>query len=527
MQIHESLDNDFCTKFLLCNARLLAPKMTSLIDYMYDLRCDFAVINETWFKGGKKLLGELSDIEQAAGIKFICKNRPSKSARGGGVAIAFSSTNCNLKRKPIKTKYEIVGAVGKIRKVERQFAVFSVYVPPKTKSAEFGELCEDLAAALIQVKTSIKNPILIVGGDFNNRDPSPAFKAVGGLVRVPSGPTRGDATLDLVFTNSLEFLVGNTAETFPPLESEDGLSSDHLSVWGALQFRKERDFKWVRTTVRLRSEMRESAFKKSLSESDWGFLEDLCSEEAVAAFETKIGALTDFHFPFKTFRRRSNEKPWITNGIRKKSRRKRMIFRRRGRSASWRELSRNLEVEVRESKEAFVDNAIEKGGNGKDFYAAVKKLSGPGNSQAWSVRDLFPGIQDEEICKEVTDYFSSVGGRDPGRPMPDLPSGPVGLRFTPDKVVDLLKKLKKKDSHVPGDPLPFLVRSAPELFALPVAILFNKACEEGNWPSRWKTEYITIIPKVKNPASKRYQEYKLYRLAIQGSRGRPLGTTQG
>ena len=148
LEIHESEDDD-CAKFLLSNARSLAPKMTSLIDYMYDLKCDFTMISETWFKGGKKLRDELSDMEQAAGIKFLCKYRPAKSLRGGGVALAFNSARCNLKRKQIKTNYEIVCAVGKVGKIERQFAVFSVYVPPKTRSAEFAELCEDLASALI------------------------------------------------------------------------------------------------------------------------------------------------------------------------------------------------------------------------------------------------------------------------------------------------------------------------------------------------------------------------------------------
>ena len=497
-QIHESEDTDYCAKFLLSNARSLAPKMTSLIDCMYELKCDFAMINETWFKGGKKLLGELSDVEQAAGIKLICKNRPAKAMRGGGVAIAFN-TRCNLKRKQVKTKHEIVCVVGKIGKVERPFAIFSVYVPPRTKSAEFAELCEDLATALTQVKTTTKNPIIVIGGDFNNRDPSPAFESVGGLDKIPSGPTRGSATLDIIFTNELASLVSGSAETFPPLESEDGLRSDHMSVWASLRFKKEKDFEWVKVTVRLRSEMREQAFREGLSSLDWGPLKELGADRAVVEFEKMIGSLTDHHFPFKTLRRRSNEKPWITNGIRRRSKKKRRIFRKRGRSASWRELTRNLEEEVRASKEAFVDKAIEKGGNGKDFYAVVKKLSGPGSSSAWSVRDLFPGVSDAEICKKVTDYFSSVGGREAGRPMAEMERVPVGLQFSEDKVVEMLKNMKKKDSHVPGDPLPFLIRKMPDLFAPPISIIFNKACEEGIWPTSWKTEHITIIPKTKNP----------------------------
>ena len=41
----------------------------------------------------------------------------------------------------------------------------------------------------------------------------------------------------------------------------------------------------------------------------------------------------------------------------------------------------------------------------------------------------------------------------------------------------------------------------PELFASPVTTIFNKASETATWPTAWKTEYITVIPKVKNPAT--------------------------
>ena len=203
---------------------------------------------------------------------------------------------------------------------------------------------------------------------------------MGGLDKIPSGPTRGAATLDVIYTNALGFLQGDAASTFPPLESEDGLISDHKSVWAALRLKKERNYEWVKVKVRLRSEIREQAFKGSLSSLDWSHLESMGLNEAVTKFEETIGSLTDHHFPLKTFLRRSNEKPWITNRIRKKSKKKRMIFRKRGRSASWRALARDLEQDVQESKKAFVEDAIQKGGNGNDFYAVVKKLSGPGTT---------------------------------------------------------------------------------------------------------------------------------------------------
>ena len=68
-------------------------------------------------------------------------------------------------------------------------------------------------------------------------------------------------------------------------------------------------------------------------------------------------------------------------------------------------------------------------------------------------------------------------------------------------VVKILKSSKKSDSMVEGDPLPRLIHRFPEAFAQPVGMIFNRVNESGKWPKTWKTEHLTIIPKVPNPTS--------------------------
>ena len=86
---------DYGIRFILSNARSLVPKITSLIDAMHELDLTFAAITETWFKGGKQLQRELLDIEMAANIKIICRNRKSR----GGVCFAFRASMCNFKER--------------------------------------------------------------------------------------------------------------------------------------------------------------------------------------------------------------------------------------------------------------------------------------------------------------------------------------------------------------------------------------------------------------------------------------------
>ena len=63
----------------------------------------------------------------------------------------------------------------------------------------------------------------------------------------------------------------------------------------------------------------------------------------------------------------------------------------------------------------------------------------------------------------------------------------------------MLKNSKKTQSQVKGDPLPQLLRTFPAAFAEPVAAIFNKVNGTVCWPRKWKTEYLTIIPKTPNP----------------------------
>lgn len=63
--------------------------------------------------------------------------------------------------------------------------------------------------------------------------------------------------------------------------------------------------------------------------------------------------------------------------------------------------------------------------------------------------------------------------------------------FTTYKMCRLLKKSKKTESRVKGDPLPHLICEFPEAFAEPVTNIFNAVNQPSEWPDSWKTEYLT------------------------------------
>ena len=492
-----------CARFLLTNARSIKPKMASLLDSFGSLNLHFACITETWYAGGRELRDHIIDIEGAAGIKILHKSRDGRSKkRGGGVAIAFNSALCNFKQRQLKCvgkEHEVMCAVGKVGKIERKVVVMVVYIPPGMKAQQLQKLRENLAAEVSEAKVAYKNPIFVIGGDFNHRDVMGEVDHAEHMSVVKSGPTRGDSTIDLIYTN----VPGEVAEcrTLPPLESTTGAPSDHRCVYVAAEFKAQKKFEWVVKMRRLRNEERESAFARQLEEYDWGDLTSLDSvDDMWERVENAIRELTDQNFPLVRVRKRSNESPWITRGIRRLWKKKIRIYKKEGKSQAWWEVDRVLQERIEASRAQFVEKMLEQGTNGSSFYAATRKLAKAAVVPQWTVKDLYVGRRPHEICEEVLSYF---GGVAPG-PAPDFGNVmriPGGLpEFTVGRTQDLLGAIKKSDSCIDGDPLPHLVRCQPQAFARPIAAIFNRINDTGTWPVKWKTEHLTIIPKNPNPA---------------------------
>ena len=288
----------------------------------------------------------------------------------------------------------------------------------------------------------------------------------------------------------------------PPLDTVAGLERDHKCVYVRNEFPRERNFTWIAKFKRTRTRASEEAFAADLSEWDWSCLRSATSVDRMAEeLEKGISTLTERHFPLVRVRRRSNEDPWISHSIRRLWKKKMRICKKFGKSQSWWETDQRLQTEIANAKEFFVAKMLEEGNRGRPFYAATRKLAAASPGQPWSVTDLFVGMEPAEVGREVLGFFGGLARSD-AEPMPRRTrvSGGLGF-FSIDRTSTLLLlgESKKTDSRVEGDPLPHLIRSFPNAFAAPVAEIYNMINESGEWPARWKTEHLTIIPKNPNP----------------------------
>ena len=488
-------------KILLTNARSLAPKIDSLLNNFDAHDLDLALVTESWLHESQVLERDIIDLEYGSDLKIIYKNRPKKptGARrvGGGVSIIYDKLKCSFKERKIAgNNFELVLAVGKVGKIARQVAVFCLYIQPRMKAGELEKLNDILNSQILQLK-STGDPIIFVGGDLN-RHTLDATDDFPDIVRRNWDPTRGDACLDVLMSN-----LDLSSVVVPPLFTRDGTRSDHNCVVFAGSLERPKGPCWIKRTTRKHTQKGMDGFGADLAALDWPTIleQETTVDDKVLAFQTRIRALTDRHFPTQTVKCRSNDLPWVTNGIRRLSRKKKRVYRREGKSHLWHVLQERQDKMMEDSKLEFIDEAAKGGTSTKAYFKAVKGLSCKERPPDWTVMDLYPGMTKEEAGDQVAAFFTAIS--DDFEPLteqhpPDLARrAPVSLEYVKEK----LKAAKKPSSEVEGDVMPRIMRVYHELFAVPAMLIFNAAFEAGKWPKGWKTETTVVIPKVNTPGS--------------------------
>ena len=502
-----TINNGENYKLLLTNARSLSPKIMSLHSCFEEHELDFALITESWLKDGQTLDRDVIDLEHGSNLKIIYKNRPKNPVGrrkvGGGVSIVFNKSRCNLRERRIQgNKFELVLAVGRVGKLSRQIAIFCLYLEPRLRVAEVAEINEmvalEIALEILKLKTG-GDPLIFIGGDLNRKSLDDAVHDFPDVRRINHAATRGDACLDILYSNATNLIP----DTWPPLETPTGVKSDHLCVVFTGLQPKERDFVWTKRRARVHTDAALAEFGRRLAEADWDLImpRELGLDGMVKGFQDWGDAQTDELFPFKTTRRRSNEKPWITGGIRKLSAQKKRVFKREGKSRLWWSLCQRQEALMQESKAAFVDHASTAGLTSRQYFKAVDSLSKDTAGSDWSLTDLFPGQSEAQACDNAAEYFTRI--TDLFVPLAPTNQPPAATRnpITVEEVAKRLKCAKKPNSSVPGDLLPRVVKAYHQHLAAPAARIFNAAFQEGKWPAAWKNETTVVIPKIPNPES--------------------------
>ena len=223
--------------FINTNARSLRPKINSLIDNIDELDAAFAVVTETWLADGKTLEEDKQDLLLGAGLTLICRNRKPDN-RGqcyGGVGLLFKEDLCNFKQIELNNpdEFEILTAIGSVQGLSRKIALIGCYVPPNYTTIRARKCMDHIEELVIEFKRRLKEPLIVVTGDFNQWPIESALVEFRDIKETASGPTRGTRCIDRTFTN---FEMIKNAGTLLPLQTDEDSqnktrSSDHKVVY--------------------------------------------------------------------------------------------------------------------------------------------------------------------------------------------------------------------------------------------------------------------------------------------------------
>ena len=137
----------------------------------------------------------------------------------------------------------------------------------------------------------------------------------------------------------------------------------------------------------------------------------------------------------------------------------------------------------------------------KNFFRNIKAFQSKEKPRAFDPMQLFPGKTEMQAATDLATFFNRISQEFQPLEPSDIPRThhrelPTLL---PYQVEGRIKAFCKPKSMVKGDIFPALVDKFATLLAIPLTDIYNEITKTQVWPQVWKQEFVTVIPKCRNP----------------------------
>ena len=219
--INTALDRNTNLLNIACaNARSVVEKIDSVITLFEENSLHIAILTETWLSSKHCPPRVLADLTVGANLNFIRRDRGS---RGGGVAICYDPTRIRMNGFSTgknESKCEVVCAVGNCTLTKRKIAALTVYLPPNIDANKLAASLQIITDTIDKLLSKYVDPIILLGGDFNNKNLAPITDMFKELKPILAGATRNGVSLDEVYTNVAGYI--KQKEILHPLCKSNG-----------------------------------------------------------------------------------------------------------------------------------------------------------------------------------------------------------------------------------------------------------------------------------------------------------------
>lgn len=494
-------------KLVILNCQSIKNKVTDFREMIESLAPDITLGSESW------LTSEHCSEEFFPGNFTV--HRRDRADGYGGVFIAHPSSKTLKREIELETDCELVICSMLLKNGKKAF-FFSFYRPN-----DLPNHIDELTRALKLVHLQNKDPIIVIGGDFNfpgiNWDnyahmPSKPYPASSrnfldllgdfSLEQLNRSPTRGDSILELLITNRPESVlnigtdlgIGDHGKLVVSdfLLSHKACSSEKRTV---LQFNKA---DWTGFKNYITSKLSENilVLSRPMVDEKWQHL------------KTAIAQGIDIFVPKKQFIT-VNEPLWYTTEIRRIRRQQRVVRNRlrnetnpklKAKFAKSRaELKKLLGKTHAEFKSTTLETSLKS--NPKFFWKYVKSLRKNNNSPVNALinNNKQAGICEMETANLLNLQFQSVFTVEDENMTAEIPM--LTNQLMPkilvgcDGVRNLLLSLDSNKSPGPDKIAPRVLKELANEISPFLTDLFQQSLESGAVPREWKDACICPIFK--------------------------------
>ena len=270
--------------------------------------------------------------------------------------------------------------------------------------------CQDdlifhLTTTVQYLKRIYVSPLFLMMGDFNDLLTS-SIRTLCDFKQVVKVPTRGNAILDLIFTNRNNELYDE------PLNLPKIGDGDHFPIlYKPKIYKAPRSFKKV-IKVRRYPDSAKRGFGTWISNADWSILNNLpVVNDRVGIVSTLTWDMVNQFFPLTNFVISSTDKEWVTPKI-KDLFTKRQKAHMEGKFDLRDSLAKNIKYEIKKAKVEFNDSKKEfyEKTNPKEWFKHINNIINNGKYSEINLTNI-PELSDKTPSEQniiINDYFAKI-----------------------------------------------------------------------------------------------------------------------
>ena len=497
------------------NPRSIYNKTEDLYVLLEQYQAEVICISESWEREDLPLK-QLLDLENFE----ILTNVKQRDFKGGKPAILVNKEKFHVKPlcpEPITVPVgvEAVWALITPKSVNKRsrakyIAIGSIYYRgPKSTKKE--ELFDHIAQTFHLLSAKYGSDIqFIIAGDTNRLNLTPITSLSPYLKQLVQVPTRlnPDAILDPIITTLGKWYLPPI--TKPPINPNegDGKPSDHLVVLmlplaSSLDI-QPRQYRTVTTRPITQSGI--DRFGQWIVNEKWSEVYQ-CQEvnKKVEMFQHMLIEKYYQCFPVKVMKVCDEDDPWMTVELKKLDRKRKREFLKHNRSPKWETLNDEFLEQSSIKKQIYYENIVSdlKLSNPGKWFSKLKRMSGMNQQKIEKIMvDELVGLDDKQQAERIAEHYSSISNQYDQVKSEDFSQYKNADRLPyiePFKVYQTINSMNKKAATIPGDlPIKLFVEFAVEI-SFPLADVINSCMAAGVYPTIFKQELVTPVPKVFPP----------------------------